>query len=427
MKVDVKKLERGEIELTIELTEEEYQPFLQVAAKKISENTKINGFRPGKANFELIEKHVGKNEVWQQALEPAVVKTFVKALDQEKLITVGSPHIDVVKLAPGNPVIYKATVAILPKVELGDFEKKKIAKNKVAVPDEQIEKSMQDLRKMRAKEILSTEKIKEGNKAEIDFELFLDKIPVDNGKQEKFSLVIGEKSFIPGFEKQLLGLGGGDEKKFQLEFPKNYHQKNLAGRLVDFKVKINAVYTMELPELNDALAKSMGDFKTIKEIRDQITESLQIEAEQKENQRVEEEIINNLIESSKFDNIPDILISSETQKMIQELEHNIGHQGLSFEDYLSHLKKTRQDLLLDFAPQALKRMKSALALRKVREQANIEVTPEEVDDEIKKTLASYGGNPEIEQQITTPNYKSYLKNIIASRKTIEHLKGRMVQ
>jgi len=412
MKIESKKLDRGQIELTIELTVDEYQPFLEQAAKKISETTKIPGFRPGKAGLDIIKQKVGEDKIWQEALELAVQKTFLKAIEQEKLVTIGSPQIDIIKLAPGNPVIYKAVASLLPKIELGDYSKTKVGKKDIEVKDENLKKAMANLQKMRAKETLVDRKAQKGDKVEIAFETFLDKIPVDQGKNEKFPLVIGEGSFIPGFEDQIIGLGKDETKEFQLKFPENYHQKNLANKLVDFKVKVNAVFQMDLPELNDEFAKSLGDFQTIQDIESQLKENLEAEAQQKENQRLEEEMINKIIDQSTFDDLPDILIDSEAKKMAEELEHNLSHQGLKFEDYLNHLKKTREDLLLDFVPQAIKRVKSALIIRRVGEEKKIGVLEKEIDEEIEKTKAMYAGNPKIEKQLNNLAYRNYLKNMV---------------
>ena len=150
MKVEVKKLPRNQVELIIELSLAEYEPFLEPAAKKISEAIKIPGFRPGKASLEIIKQKVGENQIWQEALELAIKKTFSQALKEQNLDTVGRPEIDVVKLAPGNPVVYKATVSLFPKVKLGDYKKIKITKKPAEVKAEQIKKAISDLQKMRA-------------------------------------------------------------------------------------------------------------------------------------------------------------------------------------------------------------------------------------------------------------------------------------
>ena len=426
MKIETKKLPRGQVELTIELTVEEYQPFLQQAVSDVSQSVKIPGFRPGKANFAAVKQHVGENEIWQQALEPAVRKTFIKAIEQEKIMSIGSPEIDVVKLAAGNPVIYKAIVNIIPAVTLADYSKIKVDQKKVEIGPDKIDEALNNLQKMRAAEILVDREVKTGDKVEINFETFVDKVPVENGANEKFPLVIGEKTFIPGFEDQLIGLKKDQEKTFQLEFPKNYHQKNLAGKPAEFKIKMLAVYQRDLPELNDEFAKGLGEFKNLAELKDKIKENIATEENNKEKIRLEEEIIEKIIDQSSFEDIPDLLINSETEKMVDELAQNISNQGLKFEDYLNHLKKTRDELLLDFAPQATRRVKSALVIREISKKQKITVTDEEIENDIKKTIQMYGDQPEIKKQIDTPAYRDYLRNVITSRKTIDYLKDAMV-
>lgn len=427
MNTEVKKLERGEVELTIEIPVADYEPFLKQAAQKISENISIKGYRKGKADFDIIKQHVGEGEIWEKALDAAVQKTFVKALDEQKLVTVGSPKIDVVKLVPGNPVIYKATISSLPAVELADYKKIKVEDAKVEIDDKEIDKALENLQKMHAKETLVDRGAEQNDKVEINFETFLDKIPVDNGKQNKFQLVLGEGSFIPGFEEKILGMKKDEERQFELKFPKEYHQKNLADRLVSFKVKMHNVHNLELPQLTDEFAKGLGPFKTADELKSKIKENLSAEQIQRAKQELEEKIINSIIEKSKFADIPDILVNSETKKMMDELEHNIGHQGMQFDDYLTHLKKSREDLLLDFMPQAVKRVKSALVIREVGKQQNIDITDAEVEAEVEKSAAMYQGNEKAQEQLREPAYKSYLKNILASRKVIEHLKSEMVK
>ncbi|MFA5021804.1 MAG: trigger factor [Patescibacteria group bacterium] len=427
MKVEVKKLPRGQAELTIEITVAEYQPFLNQAVKAISEAIKIPGFRPGKAGFDVIKKKVGEAEIWQEALEGAVKKTFLKAIDENKLVSVGSPQIEVIKLAPGNDVVYKATVSLFPQVKIGDYSKIKISKKPIEVNPEKVKKTLADLQKMRAKESLVNRAVKKGDKVEIDFETFLDKIPVDNGKSQNFALVIGENTFIPGFEDQLIGLSKDETKNFQLTFPEKYHQKNLAGKLVDFKVKMNSVYNLELPELNDAFANDLGGFKDMKELEEKIGDNLKLEEKNNEAMRQEEEILDKIISASQFEDIPDLLVSSEAKKMLEELEHNVSHQGLSFADYLQHLNKTKDQLLLDFAPQAIKRVKSALLIKEIKAKEKISASEKEIDEELEKIRQTYGKSAEIEEMLKQVAYREYLGNIIAARKVIEHLQSVMVK
>jgi len=427
MKVEIKKIERGQIELTIEIDVEQYQLFLQKAAEAISQVIKIPGFRPGKASFDIVKKQVGEGKIWEEAIEPAVQKTFVQALDQEKLITVGSPNIEIVKLVPGNPVVYKATIAILPQVTLGDYSQLNVKTNSVVIADKPIDEALTDLQHRRAKETLENRPAKNGDKVEIDFEVFVDNVPIENGAQKNYPLVLGEGSFIPGFEENVIGLKKDDTKEFKLKFPKDYHQKNIAGKQAEFKINIRGVYNLDLPKLDDEFAKGFGPFKTLEELKKQIGDNLKHDAKHKEDHRVEDEIFDKIIEKSKFDDIPDILLNSEAKKMVEELAQNLESQGVKFIDYLAHLKKSEADLLLEFAPQAVRRVKGALVTRAVSEKQAIKVEDKDIEEELKKTLANYGSNVDVEKQINTPEYKGYIKNILAARKVLQHLKDTMVE
>ena len=427
MNVSVKKLPRGQAQLKVTLTVDEYQPFLIVAAKNISQTTDIPGFRRGKATLEAIVTQVGNDQVWQEAIEPAVQKTLVRAIDQEQLTTVGSPQIEILKLAAGNPVEYQATVNLLPTVTLPELTTIAVTPKAVAVTDQQIEKTLTDLRKMRSTEAAVSRAAKHGDKVVIDFESFLDRVPVEQGGGQKFPLVIGEGTFIPGFEDQLIGLEKNQTKEFPLTFPKNYHAKNLAGQLVDFKVTLHEVFELTLPELTDQFAQGLGQFKTAAELRDKIKENLTAEAQSKQNQQVEEEMLEKIIDQTEFTDIPDLLVDSETKKMLEELEHSLSHQGVQLTDYLAHLKKSREALLLDFVPQAIKRIKSALILREVTKKHQIEVSNDDVEAEIKKTLTTYQDNHEAQHQATNPAFRAYVRNVLASRKVINYLKSVIVK
>ncbi|MBU1164819.1 trigger factor [Patescibacteria group bacterium] len=427
MQISTENLPKGQLKITIELTTDELKPHLERAAFLISKESKFDGFRPGKAPYDVVVKNVGQEKVLQEAIEPAVQKTFVKAINDKKIITVGSPQIDIIKMAPNNPFIYTATVSLLPKVEMGDYKNIKIKEKEVNVSDDELDKALKNLAKMRHTEALVDRAIKKDDKVEINFKSFLEKIPVEGGAQEKFPLVVGENTFIPGFEDQLIGMKAGQEKKFQLRFPKEYHDKNLSDKLVDFEIIVNAVYEVKLPQLNDDFAKGIGNFKNIEELKTQLKDNLKHEAKHKEERRVEEEMIQSLIKIAKFDDIPELLINNELQKMIAELEQNIKNQGMNFEDYLNHIKKKRDDLMIDFAPQAIERIKSALIVRQVAQDQKIEVTDNDIDEEIKRLETAYAGNEELKKQIQSPHYKDYLKNMLASKKTLDSLKKQIVK
>ena len=412
--------------LTIELTPAEYQPFLVRAAQEISTQTKIPGFRPGKATYEQIKQRVGENEIWQAALEPAVRKTLVQAVTQEQLHTVGSPQIAVEKLAPGNPVVYTAQLSLLPDVRLADLSKMHLKKNEAAVTPEQVDQALAELRTMRQTQVLVDRAAANGDRVEVSFIMVVDNVPLEDG-QQKLPITLGEKKFLSGFEEQLVGMKTSEKKQFDLKIPADHFQKTIAGKTVTFKTTVEGVYQVTQPELNDSFAQSLGSFNTLDQLRTAMQQNLKTEAEHEEDGRQENELFDLLIEKSTFGEIPDLLINAEAKKMLAELEQHLKTQGIAVDDYLLHLKKTRDELLLDFTPQAIKRVKSALLIRAVAQDKQIIASADEIDEEIERARERYAHNAEVLKQLTSDEYREYLQNAITSRKVVEHLKDLIVK
>ncbi len=424
MKIDYKDLSRAQAEIVIELSPQEYEPYLKKAAFIISENVKISGFRPGKAPYDVIRAQVGEGRIWEEALEHAVKKTLFSAFKEKGLLTVGAPKIEIVTLVPGNPVVYKAVVNLLPVVKKLTLDITKVARKKISVGQDELDRSLHDLQKLRSKEKIVLREVRIGDKVDVDFKIFLDNVPLEGGDGKKIPVVVGENKFIPGFEEKLIGEKAGDEKEFQLTFPKDYYQKNIAGKPVDFKIKILSVYEIELPKLDDEFAKGFH-FDTFEALKKQISDNLLLQMRSKEEKRIEDSIIYALVEKNKFSDIPDILIQSESQSMLGELERGIQEDGLNFEDYLTHIKKTRDELLLDFIPTAIQRIKIVIVLREIAKQYNISATEEEVqkniqEESLKQTISKSSHETGNNQQLI-----EYTRNALTSKKILGFLKEKL--
>ena len=428
MKSEVKKLAKSQVEITIEVAVEEIKPYLAKAVSKISKEIKIEGWRPGKAPYEIIKQKIGDMGILEAALDDIISATYYDVLKEQKIVTIGQPQIDIVKIAPDNPFVYQATAAVFPNVKIGDYQKIKIKKEPIKISDEQVNKILADIRKMRTKEKLTEQPAKTGDKLEIDFEIFLDGLPIERGQHQKYPIIIGEHKFIPGFEDQLVGLKAGKTKEFQLRFPEKYFAKKLADKEAEFKVKCQAVYEVELPELNDELAKSISadKFQTLAELKNSIRENLETEEIIKQEQRLEIEMLDKLVAIADFEAIPDLLVVSEVHKMIQELEHSLIDQGFDFADYLKSLNKSETDLKEEFKPQAEKRVKIAILTREIFLEKNFEVREDELAKEIEAALKNYPANPEIKKQLASETYRDYLRNVLGNKKVIEFLKKEII-
>ncbi|OGY87333.1 MAG: trigger factor [Candidatus Kerfeldbacteria bacterium RIFOXYA2_FULL_38_24] len=422
MKIVKKTLEQSQVELTVELSLEETQPFVDKAAKRIAHEVNIKGFRKGKVPYEILKQQVGEQVIYEEAFADIVEDSLQKALKKENLNIAARPKIDREKLAPGNPVVYKAVLALMPTVVLGEYKNLKSRKGTVVLDQKKYEKTLADLRKMRAKEKLVVRTAKKGDKVLIDFVVKVDGVAIEHGSAQKQHLVLGESQMIPGFEDNVVGMKQNEEKDFEVTFPKDY-KKELANKKAKVHVKVHGVYELELPELDDNLAKELN-FESLKKLEEEIRQNIEREIKQEVEQKFAENIIDELIAMSKFDALPPQLIAEETDKMLHEIEHEVGKQGLKFEDYLTHLKKTKEELRQDFNPKAQDRIKAALVLRAIAQAEDIKATVVEVDKEIndtKKVYEKMPNNAEIIKQIDSLAFRIQLENQIIHRKIFEKL------
>ncbi len=422
----LKKLEKSQVELTITVTPAEYEKHLQTAALRLSQRAAIKGFRPGKVPYDVLKKEVGEMTILNEALETVVQESFYQAVTTEKLDTIGMPKIEIEKVAPGNEVIYKATVALLPKVKLADISKIKVEKKAKKIGDQEVNEVVENLRKMQAKEVIKNDKkIGPADKAIIDMDMFFDKVPVDGGQAKNYQVYLSEPHHIPGFNDQILGLGKDEEKEFSLDFPKEHYQKHLAGKNVQFKVKVKDIYERQLPEISDELAKTLGQESLLK-LREIINANLTQEAEQKAGQQVEIEILEALISASEFETIPEVLIDAERHKIFYELKRDLERHGISIEQYLKDLKKDEKQLFEDFKAQAEKRAKAALISRQIASENHIHVHDEELDAEIKIMEETYKDNKEYMENLKKPEVRDTIAMTLQNQKVIQWLKHKVL-
>lgn len=421
MKITKSKLEKAQIELLVNLTFEEFKPYIKNGSEKISKNIKTKGFRPGKMPYNILKQKIGEMTILEESAKIAINKTITQIIkDNVREQAIGEPKVDIVKLAPNNPLEFKITISLLPKIKLGDYKNFAIKIKKIKAQDKEIEQTINNLRESRIKEVLTNNNAEEGNKIIIDIKMFLDNVPVDGGQSKDTTIIIGKNHLVPGFDKKLIGTKKNDIREFKLPYPSEHYQKNLAGKMVEFKITIKEVYIRELPKLDDAFAQ-MLKIKTIQELKNIIKKNIGLEKMQKEAQKTEMKILNKIIEKSKFDSIPEALIKREAQTMLSELEHTIKNQGGKFDDYLLSIKKTKDSLMLDIMPNALKRVKSALVVREIAIQEKITTSDEEVNKKQEALIKQYNEYEKVKQRVKEPAYKEYLRNTINNDKVTKKL------
>ncbi len=417
MQVIKKDLEKSQIELTIELSLEEFAPYIEKGAKKVSEEVKIEGFRPGKVPYDVLKQKIGEMTILEEAAHLAINKTIDETIDNNIIGSqvVGQPQVNITKLAPNNPLEYKVIVSILPPITLGDYKNLKLKEEKAKIDEKELEKSLNDLREMRATEAIIDREIKDGDKVILDINMSLDNVPVENGQHKDLAVLIGKDYFVPGFDRKLIGAKKGEEKKFILPYPEDHHQANLAGKLVEFVVKVKEVYERIIPELNDEFA-SFFRLKDLAELKKNLQESLLHEKKHNLDLKNESEMISKIVEHTKFGELPEEIITSEAKNMLAELEQSVIRQGGKFEDYLKHLNKTIEDLKKEFHGDAEKKAKLGLILNKIAEAEKIIPDPEQVANEVAMILEHY-------KEADPERARIHAENVLTNEKDFEFLES----
>ncbi len=420
-----KDLPQSQVELSITVLPEEYKKFLAQAAERISARVKIEGFRPGKAPYDIVKRQVGEMNIMQEALEDIVQHSFYEAVMAEKLETIGMPKIDLDKLAPNNELTYKATVSLMPTVELPDLKKISVKREVKEVTDAQIDEVLENLQKLQAKEVLKTGAATEADVLMIDMDMKLDNVPVEGAQAKNYRIYLSEDHYIPGFNTSLVGVKSGETKIFPVTFPKTHYQKHLAGKTVEATVTVKDVYERQLAELNADFAKALGQ-DSMEKLRDLLRTNIGKEAEQKADQKVEIEIFDAITAKTKFSVLPEVLIDAERKKIYYELTRDLDRSGTTIETYLKDVKKTEEELNKDFTEQATKRAEAALVSRQVAKENNITVNDQEIEAEIAIMEQTYRENPEYLTNLKKPEVRRTLETILTNKKVVQWLKEQVL-
>ncbi len=421
MKTKVKNISDVKVELTISLGVEELKAAEQVALTKLAKEVKIEGFRKGKAPLEMVAAQVDQNVLGQEVIENALSKAVAEAFLKEKIQAINRPEVDVKKFIPGTELEFTATSEIMPKVELGDYKNLKVKKEKVSVSQKEINETIDQILKNFAEKKKVKRAAKEGDEVVIDFLGKKDGVAFGGGKAEKFPLELGSKSFIPGFEEGLIGKKAGDELSLDLKFPKDYHAKDLAGAKVVFEVKIHEVRENVLPEINEEFLSKLGEFKTKEDFEKQIKEDLKTQKQAEADDKFKDELVKKLAEVSKVP-VPEILLEDQKQSIEMDMQQNLMYSGLSLDDYLKRMNKTREEWLEnDVKAVAESRVKSGLALAELSKVEKIQSSVDELDARIAQLKEQYGNSKEVVKQLSSDDVRRNLANQILTEKTIDLL------
>ncbi len=418
MSVQVENLGKNMVKLTIEVSAEELEKALQAAYMKEKKRISLPGFRKGKVPRAMIEKMYGPEIFFEDAANMLITQEYPKAVDESGADVVSRPEIDVTQIEKGKPFIFTAEVAVRPEVTLGEYKGVSVTKIDSTVTEEELDAEIEKERKSNARTITVEDRaIIEGDTAVIDFEGFMDGVAFEGGKGENHSLVIGSHAFIEGFEEQLIGKNAGDELDVNVTFPEEYHAKELAGRPAVFKVKINEVKMEEMPELDDEFAQDVSEFDTLDEYKEDVKKTL-AERKKTEGKRVQEnEAVDNIVKASQME-IPDVMIDTQAQSMLDDFANRISQQGLSMEQYMQFSGTNVEQMLEQMKPEALKRIQSTLVLEEIAKEEGIEVSDEDIDAEVEKMASMYGMEASQLKEYMGESEKDSMKMDLAIQKAL---------
>ena len=419
MSVQVENLEKNMVKLTIEVPAEELEKAIDVAYKKQKNQISIPGFRKGKVPRAMVEKMYGVEVFYEDAANTLMQQNYPSAVEESGVDIVSRPSIDVVQIEKGKPFIYTAEVAVRPEVTLGKYMGVTVTKIDTSVSDDEVAEALEQQRNNNARTISVTDRpVAVGDTAVIDFEGFVDGVAFEGGKGENHPLEIGSHSFIDTFEDQLVGKNAGDEVEVNVTFPEKYQAADLAGKPAMFKVKIHEVKCKELPELNDEFAQDVSEFDTLEEYKADVKKHLEVEKENEAKKTKEDEAIQKIIDKSTME-IPEAMIETQCENMVNEFAQRLAQSGLSMEQYMQFSGLTLDKLKEQVRPEAETRIKSSLVLEQIAKDEKIEITDEELDTEIEKMAAQYGMEADKLKEYIGDNEKESMKRDLAVTKAVD--------
>jgi len=402
MSVKIEEIGKAKVKLEFEVEAEKFAQAMQRAFVKNSKHFNVPGFRKGKAPRHMVEKLYGESVLYEDAFNIIAAEEYDKAIEENDILAVDRPEIDVVQIGSGKNLIFTAEVAVKPPVEISSYKGIEVNKELTIVTEEDIEKELDRMREKNARMItVDDRKLQDGDISNIDFEGFVDGTAFEGGKGTNYELAIGSGSFIKGFEEQLTGMEINEEKDITVTFPEDYHSKNLAAKESVFKVKLNGIKAKELPELDDEFAKDVSEFDTLKELKKSIREKFEKTNEEKAKADMENQLVDKILENVEIE-IPQAMIERQIDYMIRDFDWRLSMQGANMDSYLKYTNSDMGKVREMFKDQAEKAVKTQLVIEEIGKIEKIEPEQENVDAQIAKLAQVYSQDVE--------EFKKHLKD-----------------
>ncbi len=412
---------KNELKLTFTVGAEKFDEGMKKVYAKTANYFTIPGFRKGKAPMAKVEKMYGAQIFYEDTFNEIVPEIFEKELKDNNIESVSKPEIDITQIEKGKDLIFTAIIQTKPEIKLGKYKGIELKKIVYNVSKSDIEKELENMSEKNSR-LVSVEdgrvKVKENDIAVIDFEGFVDGVAFDGGKAENHELKIGSKTFIPGFEDQVIGMKVNEEKEINVKFPEEYFSKDLAGKDAIFKVKLNEIKRKELPVIDDEFAKDVSEFETLEELKNSIKEKLEEENKNKAKYEIEEEAIKTVCDLVDVE-IPSGMIETEIDNILKDIDAKLSYQGMNLEQYLQMIGKKEEEIRQEYFEQAQRSVKVRMVLEAIVEAEKLEATTEEINDKINEMAKTYGKDSK--ELLENDNLKNYIKDSMKSEKAISFI------
>ena len=408
---------KNELKLTFTVEAEKFEEAIMNVFKKSAKYFNIPGFRKGKAPFKIVERYYGDSIFYEDAFNELAPAIYDEEVKKNKIEVASRPQIDIVQMEKGKELIFTATVATKPEVKLGKYKEISLKKIEYKVTDEDVNHEINHMAEHNSRIVTVDDRaVKDGDIVTIDFEGFIDGKAFEGGKAENHELTVGSKTFIPGFEEQLVGMKIDEEKDINVKFPEDYFSKDLAGKDAVFHIKLHTIKEKQLPKIDDEFAKDVSEFDTLEELKKSIKEKKEKENKERAKHETEDAAIEAVCENTKID-IPEGMIELEIDNMEQNIDQRLQYQGLNLDQYLKMMGKSEQDLRNEYKEQAEKNVKSRLVLEQIIKDEKIEADEKYVKEKLEEMAKQY--NKKVEELEKNEELKSYLEESSKTEKAIK--------
>lgn len=422
MNASWEKTENNRGVLTVEVDAETVEKALSQAFRKVVKKVTVPGFRKGKVPRAIFERRFGVEALYEDALDILLPDAYASAVKETGIEPVDRPEIDIEQMEKGKPLIFKATVTVKPEVKLGEYKGLEVPKKDFDVKPEDVDAELEAMRQRQGQlEAVEEGSVEKGDRVIIDFEGSIDGEPFEGGKADGFSLEVGSGRMIPGFEDQLVGMSPGEEKTISVTFPEDYHAKELSGKEASFRIKLHEIKRLRLPELDDEFAQDVSEFDTLEELRADIENKLKEKAKREEEEYRRNQLVEMAAANAEID-LPPVMVEHEIDHMLEHFEQHLRFQGMNLDLYKQFSGKDDKALRDEFREEAEKKVRANLVLEAIAKEENLQVTEQEIDEEIEK-LAEQLNRPkeEVRRLLEERDGLEGIKNQLLTRKAVDLL------